>query len=65
MVTDSQSYVEQDDGEALALDYLPDVAMEKIKVIRDIVLEREKTINKMLDFYLKLYQDPETSEEKE
>ena len=31
--------------------------MEKIKTIRDIVLGREKTINKMLDFYLPLYQD--------
>ena len=27
-----------------------------------IVLEREKTINKMLDFYLKLYQDLEKDE---
>ncbi len=56
-VTDSQSYVEQEDAEPIPLDYLPDVAMEKIKSIREIALEREKTINKMLDFYLKLYQD--------
>ena len=56
-VTDSQSYVEQEDAEPIPLDYLPDVAMEKIKSIREIVLEREKTINKMLDFYLKLYHD--------
>ena len=61
-VTDSQSYVEQEDGEPITLDYLPDVAMEKIKAIREIVLEREKTINKMLDFYLKLYQDIENDE---
>ena len=61
-VTDSQSYVEQEDGEPITLDYLPDVAMEKIKAIREIVLEREKTINKMLDFYLKLYQDLEKDE---
>ena len=61
-VTDSQSYVDQEDGEPVTLDYLPDVAMEKIKSIREIVLEREKTINKMLDFYLKLYQDIETVE---
>ena len=45
-ITDSQSYVEQEDGEPITLDYLPDVAMEKIKSIREIVLEREKTINK-------------------
>ena len=62
LVTDSQSYVEQEDGGAITLDYLPDVAMEKIKTIRDIALEREKTVNKMLDFYLKLYQDAETDD---
>lgn len=61
-VTDSQSYVEQEDGEPITLDYLPDVAMEKIKAIREIVLEREKTINRMLDFYLKLYHDIENDE---
>ena len=61
-VTDSQSYVEQEDGEPITLDYLPEVAMEKIKTIREIVIEREKTINKMLDFYLRLYQDTETNE---
>jgi hypothetical protein len=33
--------------------------MEKVKAIREIVTEREKTINKMLDFYLKLYRDDE------
>ena len=64
LVTDSQSCVEPEEGEPIPLDYLPDVAMEKIKAIREIVTEREKTINKMLDFYLKLYQDIE-NEEKE
>ncbi len=59
LVTDSQSCVEPEEGEPIPLDYLPEVAMEKIKAIREIVLEREKTINKMLDFYLKLYQDEE------
>lgn len=62
LVNDSQSYVEQEDGDPVTLDYTPDVAMEKIKAIRDIVLEREKTINKMLDFYLKLYQDTESDQ---
>ncbi len=61
-VNDSQSYVEQEDGEPITLDSFPDVAMEKIKAIREIILEREKSINKMLDFYLKLYQDIENNE---
>jgi len=56
-VRDSQSYAEQDEGEPIPLDYLPDVALEKIKTIREIVLEREKTTNRLLDFYLKLYQE--------
>lgn len=38
----------------MASDKLSEQSMEKIKAIREIVLEREKTINKMLDFYLKL-----------
>ena len=58
-VNDSQSCAETEDGNPLPLDYLPDVAMEKIKAIREIALEREKTINKMLDFYLELYQNSE------
>ena len=60
--TDSPLDVEQEDGEPITLDYLLDVSMEKIKAMREIVLEREKTINKMLDFYLKLYQDLEKDE---
>ena len=42
------------DGDIMASDKLSEQSMEKIKAIREIVLEREKTINKMLDFYLKL-----------
>ena len=59
---DSPFDAEQEDGESIALEYLHDVAIEKIKAMREIVLEREKTINKMLDFYLKLYQDLEKDE---
>ena len=60
--TDSPFDVEQEDGEPIVLEHLHDVAMEKIKTMREIVLEREKTINKMLDFYLKLYQGLEKDE---
>ncbi len=58
-VNDSQSCAESEDGEPIPLDYLPDVAMEKIRAMREIVLERERTINKLLDFYLELYQGEE------
>ena len=60
-VNEVQQYAEQE-GEPIPLDYMPDVAMEKIKAIRDIALEREKTINKMLDLYMKLYEDPAEDE---
>ena len=60
-VTDSQSCIEPEEGAPIPLDYLPDVAMEKITAIREIVLGREKTINKMLDFYLELYQSEKTT----
>ena len=61
-VTDSQSCVEPEDGEPIPLDYLPDVAMEKVKAIHYIVSDREKTINKMLDFYLELYHTEQAKE---
>ena len=60
--TDSQFDLEQEAGESIALEYLHDVAMEKIKTIREIALKREKAINKMLDFYLELYQNVENDE---
>ncbi len=37
-VTDSQSCVEPEEGVPIPLDYLPDVAMEKFKAIREIVI---------------------------
>ena len=61
-VNDSQSYVENEDGNYMALDYMPEVALEKVKTIREIVMSREQTINAMLDFYLKLYQKLEKEE---
>ena len=61
-VNDSQSYVENEDGNHMALDYMPEVALEKVKTIREIVMSREQTINAMLDFYLKLYQKLEKEE---
>ncbi len=61
-VNDSQQYVESDDGDPLTLDYMPEVALEKIKAIREIVMSREHTINLMLSFYLSVYDKLEKSE---
>ena len=61
-ISESQSCVEQEGTEPVVLEYSSDVAKTKIDVIREVVMQREKTINKMLDFYLKLYQDIENDE---
>ena len=61
-VNDSQQYVESDNGDPLTLDYMPEVALEKIKAIREIVMSREHTINSMLSFYLSVYNNLENAE---
>lgn len=61
-ISETQSCVEREDEEPVVLEYSADVAKTKIDVIREVVMQREKTINKMLDFYLKLYQDLEKGE---
>ena len=61
-VSDSQQYVESDDGDPLTLDYMPEVALEKIKTIREIVRSRELTINSMLSFYLSVYNELKDAE---
>ena len=54
-VADSQTCVDTEDSEPISLDYAPEVALEKIKAIREIAMSREHTINIMLDFYLTVY----------
>ena len=61
-VSDSQSCVEPEDGTPIPLDYMPEVALEKIKTIREIVMSREHTINTMLDFYLSLYRELDSND---
>ena len=61
-VSDSQSYAEQEEGAPMLLDYMPDVALEKINVIREITISRERTINTMLDFYLSVYKKLDDAE---
>ena len=55
-VSDSQSYIEQEEGNSTPLDYMPEVALEKIRTIR------EHTVNTLLDFYLKLYKQLDENE---
>ena len=62
LVSESQSCVEPEEGAPIPLDYDAEVALEKIKTIREIVMSRENTINTMLDFYLSLYRELDSNE---
>ncbi len=61
-VSDSQRSVEPEDGEPVLLDYMPEVALQKINAIREIVMNRQHTINTILEYYLSVYQSLTESE---
>ena len=65
LVSDSQKYDKDDDGNIIALDYMPEVSLEKINAIREIVMSRETTIRTLLDFYLSVYKKLEDEEKSE
>ncbi len=54
-VSESEQTVKVADGNVLALEYSPDVALEKIKSIKELLLTRERTLQMMIDFYLRIY----------
>ena len=54
-ISDPALNCESGEGEPVLPDYHPNITMEKLKTIREIAMTREATVNKMLDFYLKLY----------
>lgn len=58
-VKEFQQY-DEDDG--IPLEYCSDVALEKIKAIKEIQATRENTYNKLLDFYLRLYDELDKEE---
>ena len=62
LVKESQEYDKDDEGSIVVLDYMPEVALEKVKAIREIVMSREQTIRTMLDFYLSVYKKLEDEE---
>ena len=51
---------EIEDGEKGA--YSPEVALAKVDAVREIVMARETTLRKMLDFYIKLYRELDEAE---
>ena len=62
LVHDSQEYDKDDQGSIVVLDYMPEVSLEKIKAIREIVMSRETTVRTLLDFYLSVYRKLEQEE---
>ncbi len=58
-VKEFQQY-DADDG--IPLEYCSDVALEKIKAINEIQVTRESTYSKLLDFYLRLYDELDKEE---
>ena len=65
LVNDSQECDKNEDGNVVLLDYMPDVSLEKIKTIREIVMSRETTMRTLLDFYLSVYKKLEDEEKKQ
>ena len=61
---DSQNHVESEEGKTVVSELIPDVAIQKVKAMGEIVIAREETIHKLLDFYLSVYQKLENAEEK-
>lgn len=61
-VNDSQDSVTEDESKIILLDYMPEVSLEKIKAIREIVMSRESTVRTLLDFYLSVYRKLEEEE---
>lgn len=62
LVSDSQKYDQDEEGNIVVMDYMPEVSLEKIKAIREIVMTRETTLRTMLDFYLSVYNKTEEEE---
>ena len=62
VVNDSQEYDKDDEGNIIVLDYMPEVSLEKIKAIREIVMSREAAVRTLLDFYLSVYKKLEEEE---
>ena len=65
-VDDSQNSAVNDNGEIVVLECYPDIALEKMKAIKEAVMAREQTLKNMLDFYISVYNSiDEESEEAE
>ena len=62
-ISESQSYCEDENSEVVLREYSPEVALGKLQVLSEIYESREQTVNKMLDFYLAVWNDLNKKEE--
>ena len=59
-IREEADYSEIEDGEKVI--YSPEVALAKVDALRGIIMTRETTLRKMLDFYIKLYRELDEAE---
>ncbi|MBQ3491978.1 MAG: hypothetical protein IJA74_05465 [Oscillospiraceae bacterium] len=45
------------------LEYCSQVALEKLQTIREVVCTREKTLKQLIDFYIRVYENADFSQE--
>lgn len=66
-VRESASYVEANDEDSEhygeVLEYCSQVALEKIQAMKEIACTREKTLKELIDFYIRVYENADFSEE--
>ena len=58
---DVESADSEHDGEPL--EYCSEVALEKIQAIKEIACTREKTLKRLIDFYIRVYENTDISQE--
>ena len=66
-VETSASYIDIDDSDSehygKPLEYNANVAMEKIQAMKEVACTREKTLKQLLDFYIRVYENADFTEE--
>ncbi len=66
-VNESANFVDVESADSehdgTPLEYCPQVALEKIQAMKEIACTREKTLKQLIDFYIRVYENADFSEE--
>ena len=66
-VEESAKYIDIDDSDSEhygePLEYCPNVAIEKIQAMKEVACTREKTLKQLIDFYIRVYENADFTEE--